>query len=357
MEATTSTKAPETHEPAAALPVAVLVVGVAALLLSVVGPALVVSYYGWSPPAAISRALKSDTTAVVLIVSALVGLVAVVAGFATYGRMPTRRRRNQALSGAFFGVHALTVAAFLLWFRTGEVLVLTKNFLDFQVLEGSLTLFLRGAKNTVTLAFLGELGGIVLGLILSILTLANLKVVRAPARMYINFFRGTPLLWQLITFYFGITLGLRLHLSAFQVALLVFVLNSAAYIAEIFRAGIQSIERGQMEAARSMGMTYLQAMRYAIVPQALRRVIPPLMNEFVALIKDTSLIAVLGLAVTERDLLAVANAQYSLTFDGTFLVAVAFLYLVITLPLIGAVNWLERKLRSGLVGVAGAGTV
>ena len=124
-------------------------------------------------------------------------------------------------------------------------------------------------------------------------------MVRAPARIYINFFRGTPLIWQLITGYFVLLFGFGIHLDAFVVAVLIFALNTGAYAAEVFRAGIQSIERGQMEAARSMGMSYLQAMRYAIVPQAVRRVIPPLMNEFVILIKDTALVSVLGLTAQQ----------------------------------------------------------
>src|SRR5213079_3051206 len=120
-------------------------------------------------------------------------------------------------------------------------------------------------------------------------------------------FRGTPLIWQLSFFYFLFVLGLGLHMSAYAAALIVFSLNTGAYASEVFRAGIQSIERGQMEAARGLGLSYLQAMRYAIVPQAVRRVIPPLMNEFVILIKDTALILILGLTSSEFDLLQVAR--------------------------------------------------
>ncbi|HJP66164.1 MAG TPA: amino acid ABC transporter permease, partial [Actinomycetota bacterium] len=179
------------------------------------------------------------------------------------------------------------------------------------------------------------------------------RSVRAPARTYINFFRGTPLIWQLTIFYYGFSLGLQLHLGAFRSAMLVFALNTGAYASEVFRAGIQSIERGQMEAARSLGMTYLQAMRYAIVPQAVRRVIPPLLNEFVILIKDTSLIVVLGLLPVELDIYNVAREGYSDTFNATFYVAAAIGYLAVTLPLIRAVNLVERRLRSGLVGLGG----
>src|SRR5207247_1171444 len=175
-------------------------------------------------------------------------------------------------------------------------------------------------KYTLYLVFGGEMGGIVLGLILSLFAISSRRVVRAPARVYINFFRGTPLIWQLPFFYFVLVLGLGIHLNVFNAALLVFSLNTAGYAAEVFRAGIQSIERGQMEAARGLGFSYLQAMRYAVVPQAIRRVIPPLMNEFVILIKDTALVAVLGLALNQLDIFSFARQGYSETFNGTFFV-------------------------------------
>jgi polar amino acid transport system permease protein len=171
--------------------------------------------------------------------------------------------------------------------------------------------------------------------------------------VYVNFFRGTPLIWQLSFFYFLLVLGLGFHVSTYFAALLVFSLNTGAYASEVFRAGIQSIERGQMEAARGLGFSYLQAMRYAIVPQAIRRVIPPLLNEFVILIKDTALVIVLGLLVSQYELYSASQNGYSATGNATFFVASAIGYLVITLPLIGAVNAVERRLRSGLVGIGG----
>ena len=108
------------------------------------------------------------------------------------------------------------------------------------------------------MAFGGELGGIVIGLVLGVLALSSRRVVRAPARIYINFFRGTPLIWQLVTGYFMLLFGFGIRLSTFVVAIIIFALNTGAYAAEVFRAGIQSIERGQMEAARSMGMSYFR---------------------------------------------------------------------------------------------------
>jgi His/Glu/Gln/Arg/opine family amino acid ABC transporter permease subunit len=276
-------------------------------------------------------------------------------GFGTYRRMDSKRKRDHALTGANLGLQAVIVGGFLLWFRGGETIVtFTRNFLNFAILEGSFAGFVRGAKYTLFLAFGGEIGGIVIGLILAIFATSERRVVRAPARIYINFFRGTPLIWQLGFFYFVLILGLGLKVSAFTAALIVFGLNTGAYAAEVFRAGIQSIERGQMEAARGLGFSYLQAMRYAIVPQAIRRVIPPLMNEFVILIKDTALIAVLGVSLNQQDIFSFARSGYSDTFSATFFVGAAIAYLVITLPLIRIVNLVEGRLRSGLVGIAGA---
>jgi His/Glu/Gln/Arg/opine family amino acid ABC transporter permease subunit len=303
----------------------------------------------------------------VLVLGIVLGVVAVALGFGAYRRMDTKRRREECIAGAVLGIQAIVLAGFILWFRNSATLVtFTRNFFNFAILKGSLGGFLNGAKYTLLLAFGGELGGIVLGLVLALFALSERRVVRAPARMYINFFRGTPLIWQLSFFYFLGILGFGLkflgfgsigfHWSAFTAALLVFSLNTGAYAAEVFRAGIQSIERGQMEAARGLGLSYLQAMRYAIVPQGVRRVIPPLMNEFVILIKDTALVVVLGLSIDQLDLYSFARQGYSDSFNATFFVAAALGYLAITLPLIRLVNWAEKRLRSGMVGVAGAGS-
>ena len=269
--------------------------------------------------------------------------------------MPNKRQREHAVAGGVLGLQAVALALLLLWFRSGEVGLFARNFLNVEVLQGSLDGFIRGAKNTVLLAFVGEFGGIVIGLVLAVLAISARRTVRAPARLYVNFFRGTPLIWQLSFFYFFIIFGLGQQIETFTAAGLVFALNTGAYAAEVFRAGIQSIERGQIEAARSLGMTYLQAMRYAVVPQAVRRVIPPLMNEFVILIKDTALVIVLGLTAEHFELYTFAREIYSDTANATAFVATALGYLVVTLPLIGVVNMVERRMRSGLTGVVGAG--
>jgi His/Glu/Gln/Arg/opine family amino acid ABC transporter permease subunit len=302
----------------------------------------------------IVEGLNSPAESALLYGGLVLGLGALALGVLRFRSMPTKRMREQCIAGAAMGTQAAQVSLVLLWFRSSEnVFTFARNFMNFDVLSGTFDAFLRGAKNTMVLAVTGEFGGIVIGLILAMLVLSVRRTVRAPARLYINFFRGTPLIWQLPFFYFLFRIGFGLDVTGFTTALIVFSLNTGAYAAEVFRAGIQSIERGQMEAARSLGMSYTQAMRYAIVPQAVRRVIPPLMNEFVILIKDTALIIAVGLTVDEYDLLTTARDGYSRTGNATFFVAAAIGYLVVTLPLIRVVTWVENRYRSGLTGVVG----
>ena len=213
--------------------------------------------------------------------------------------------------------------------------------------------FVSAAKNTLVLSAAGAALGFGLGLVLALFTLSRRSVVRAPARIYINFFRGTPLIWQLSFAGLAVAPALRLDISVFTIAILVLGFNLAAYSAEVYRSGIQSLERGQMEASRTLGLTYFQSMRYVIVPQAIRRVIPPLLNEFVILIKDTSLVSVLGLTLAQKELLGFARDIYSSTFNATAFLGAAAGYLIITLPLIAFVTIVERRLRSGLTSVIG----
>lgn len=213
--------------------------------------------------------------------------------------------------------------------------------------------FASGARNTLILSLSGAAVGFGLGLVIALFTMSKRRVVRAPARIYINFFRGTPLIWQISFAGIGIVPALRLSLTMYTVAILVLGLNLAAYSAEVYRAGIQSLERGQIEASRSLGLTYPQSMRYVIVPQAIRRVIPPLLNEFVILIKDTSLVFVLGLTIAQKELLGVGRDIYASSFDATAWLGSAAGYLIITLPMIRIVTLVERRLRSGLTSVIG----
>jgi His/Glu/Gln/Arg/opine family amino acid ABC transporter permease subunit len=374
---------PDMRGATAPLPVTIFILGVAALSAALAGTALVQIGYalagGPLTPECIAEGLthydpksgngikgaegvchivmglRSPAESILLGFGVLAGLTAAILGFAIYRRQDTLRKREQSVAGAVLGIQAVAASLFLLWFRsTDTVFIFVRNFLNFTVLRPYLGGFVTGARNTLMLALGGEIGGIVIGLTLALFVLSSRKVVRAPARVYINFFRGTPLIWQLSFFYFLFLLGFGIHMGvnqSFYTAFIVFSLNTGAYASEVFRAGIQSIERGQMEAARGLGFSYLQAMRFAIVPQAIRRVIPPLLNEFVILIKDTALIVVLGLIVWQFDLYTQAQNGYSETFSATFFVGAAIGYLVITLPAIWVVNLAERHLRSGLVGV------
>ncbi len=325
--------------------------GAAALTLLAVGTVATLTAYGWTPSERLAAGITSGTQAGVLLVSVALGIAAAALGWSMYKRLPTHGSRDAAMAGAVLGIQAAVLGGLLFWFRQGDVEVFARNFFEFALLGDFWTRFFRGAGNTIILAAGGEAIGIALGLVFAVFAISNRAVVRAPARLYINFFRGTPLLWQLTFFFFGVVLGLRIDLSPYQVAILVLGLNAGAYSAEIFRAGIQSIERGQIEAARSLGMGYFQALRYAILPQAFRRVIPPLTNEFVILIKDTSLVAFLGLTLSQQELLAVGRDIYAQTFNATPFLASAAGYLAVTLPMIRAVTWLERRLRSGLTGI------
>jgi His/Glu/Gln/Arg/opine family amino acid ABC transporter permease subunit len=331
---------------------ATFLIGLTAVVASIAGSVALLLMGGLIPFEDVVETITSPTQGMILWLGVALGGLAITLGVFLYRYMPTKAARESTIVGAALGAQAVMFSAIYLLFRTGDVEIFIRNFFDLEQLEGLGPAFLRGALNTVILAFGAEALGIVIGLTLAMLVLSKRAVVRAPARLYINFFRATPLLWQLLFFSTVMVVGFGLFpRDPYPVAIIILGLNAGGYSAEIFRAGIQSVERGQLEAARSLGMSYFQAMRYAILPQAIRRVIPPLTNEFVILIKDTSLVAILGLTFIQRELLAVGRDAVLETGNSTAYLGTALGYLIITLPLIRLVTWLERKLRSGLVGV------
>ena len=192
--------------------------------------------------------------------------------------------------------------------------------------------------------------GILIGTFAGVARVIHNKVINMLSGIYVDFIRGTPLLVQIFMIHFGLppVLGLLFNngqpipLNPFISALSALSINSGAYVAEIIRAGIQSIDRGQMEAARSLGMTYRQAMRYVILPQALKRVIPPLGNEFIAMLKDSSLVSVIGMEELVRKAQIIITRTYRPT--ETWL-EVALLFLVMTIPFTRIVAHLERRLK------------
>jgi His/Glu/Gln/Arg/opine family amino acid ABC transporter permease subunit len=329
----------------------VMGIGIAALALVVLGSLVVLLLNGVTPVDSLVTGFKSNDFTGVNLFGVIAGVVAMVLGWGTYRRMATKVSREQAIAGAVLGAQATFLGALLLYFSEGDITTFVTNFMAYDLLEGTLPAFARGAKNTLILALSSEFFGIMLGLILAVFAISKRAVVRAPARIYINFFRGTPLAWQLIFIGVALPIALQQAIPTYTAAVIAFSLNAGAYSAEVFRAGIQSVERSQLEAARGLGLSYMQAMRYSILPQAVRRVIPPLMNEFVILIKDTSLVILLGLTVSQFDLMSVGNNKLENTFNATYLIGTALGYLAISLPSIRIVNMLEKRLRSGLVGV------
>ncbi|MGB3412803.1 MAG: amino acid ABC transporter permease [Microthrixaceae bacterium] len=206
------------------------------------------------------------------------------------------------------------------------------------------------AKNTVILALLAFVGGMILGLILALMRLSSVRPYRWAALIYIEFFRGIPALLTLILFGFVLPIALQIRipellpfLGDYGTPAVGLAVVAGAYLAETIRGGIEAVPKGQMEAARSLGMTHTGAMYSIIIPQAFRVMIPPLTNEFVLLIKDTSLIFVLGVSAASQDLTFFSKAAVQRLFNGTPLIAAALLYLIITLPLTALSRWLERR--------------
>jgi len=206
---------------------------------------------------------------------------------------------------------------------------------------------LWGAGITLQLTAIAIVIGMITGSLMGIARLSSSRFVSLVARCYVDFFRGTPLLVQIFMIYFGLPVllreaGLKFSLSQFVAAILALSLNSAAYIAEIVRAGIQSIETGQREAAESLGLGAVQTMRYVIFPQAFRRMIPPLGNEFISMLKDTSLVAVIGFEELFRRGQMIVASNYK-AFEIYF--SVAIVYLGMTLLFSQVFSWLERWLN------------
>jgi len=200
-------------------------------------------------------------------------------------------------------------------------------------------MFLKPALLTLEITAAGVAIGLILGLITSLAKLSKTPIISIPAKIYIFVIRGTPLLLQLMILFYGLTS--MVLLDPFPAAAIALGIHNGAYIAEIFRGAIQSIERGQMEAARSLGMTSGQAMRRIILPQALKRAVPPLGNQFIIALKDSSLASVITireLVLTSRQL-----ASSSLMYMEMFTIA-ALYYLFYTTVLSLLLDYVEKRL-------------
>jgi polar amino acid transport system permease protein len=205
---------------------------------------------------------------------------------------------------------------------------------------GILDPLLDGALITVKLFLIIIVLSLPLGLLVSIIRISRYRPLRVITGTYIWVMRGTPLMLQLLFVYYGLPFLPHggIMLTDFQAVIIAFSFNYAAYTAEIFRAGIQSIERGQYEGAKALGMTYLQTMRRIILPQMIKRVLPPISNETISLVKDTSLIYILAM----NDLLRTTRAIVQRDFDTTAFFVAGIFYLLMTLVLTIMFEKLEK---------------
>ncbi|NED62341.1 ABC transporter substrate-binding protein/permease, partial [Streptomyces sp. SID10244] len=206
-----------------------------------------------------------------------------------------------------------------------------------------------GLVNTLILSLVSGVLGTIIGMLLAVAGISRSRWLRWPARVYTDIFRGLPAVVVILLVGLGVgpvvknlTGNNPYWLGAVALALL-----AAAYIGEIFRSGIQSVDDGQMEASRAIGFSYRQSMRLVVIPQGVRRVLPALMNQFISLIKDSSLVYFLGLLASQRELFAVGRDLNAQTGNLSPLVAAGIVYLVLTIPLTHLVNHIDNRLRTG----------
>ncbi|HCY1669365.1 TPA: ABC transporter permease subunit [Staphylococcus aureus] len=203
--------------------------------------------------------------------------------------------------------------------------------------------FLKGIKITILISLIGVALGSILGAFVALMKLSKIKIISWIASIYIEILRGTPMLVQVFIVFFGITAALGLDISALVCGTIALVINSSAYIAEIIRAGINAVDKGQMEAARSLGLNYRQTMKSVIMPQAIKNILPALGNEFVTLIKESSIVSTIGVG----EIMFNAQVVQGISFDPfTPLLVAAALYLVLTFVLTRIMNMIEGRLNA-----------
>lgn len=225
-----------------------------------------------------------------------------------------------------------------------------KTFFDFEAMWQVFPQLLGvGLVNTLIISIWATVIGIVLGMIVAIMGISPSRWLRIPARIYTDIFRGLPAILTILLIGQGFARFSQdlFGPSPYPLGILALSLIASAYMGEIFRAGIQSVDRGQLEACRALGMSYGKAMRLVVVPQGIRRVLPALVNQFIAIVKDSSLVYFLGLLVSERELFRVGQDAAVLTGNLSPLVMAGLFYLVITVPLTHLVNYFDNRFRTG----------
>lgn len=231
---------------------------------------------------------------------------------------------------------------------------MVSSFIQTFITEDRWKLFVKGLGITLEVAILALIIGIVIGIIIAIIRTVHdqqrskkkgvghaiLNVANLICRLYLAVIRGTPMMVQLLIMYFVVFAS---STNAVMVAVIAFGINSGAYVAEIVRSGIMSVDQGQMEAARSLGLPYGKSMRYIIIPQAIKNILPALGNEMITLLKDTSLVSVIGL----RDLTKTAMNVQGRTYQAFMpFIGIAVVYLVIVLIIAKILGVVERRMRA-----------
>ena len=215
--------------------------------------------------------------------------------------------------------------------------------LNVDLMINSLPLLIVGAGITIQITAISVGLGLIIGMFVGIARICNVKVLRALATVYIDFLRGTPLLVQIFLIYFALPMVVGQRVDPFIAAITACGINSGAYIAEIFRAGIQAIDNGQMEAGRALGLSYWQTMLKIILPQAVRNVLPALGNEFIVLMKDTSIVGYIALIDLAKGGDIIRSQTYSVYLPY---LTVAAIYLVLVMSFTWLLGKLERYLRN-----------
>jgi polar amino acid transport system permease protein len=253
----------------------------------------------------------------------------------------TKRQRQQLVRVGMYAVFVIGLVAVVLVADWDTIRV---NFFNPAIARDMFpAVLLVAARNTLLYTFLAFTFGLAFGLLLALMRLSTVLPYRWLATIYIEIFRGLPALLTIFLVGFGIPIAFGLQWPILVQITLGLGLVAAAYMAETIRAGIEGVPRGQMEAARSLGMSYTRAMVSIVIPQGFRIIIPPLTNELVLLIKDTSLLFVLGTTPATKELLKFGRDLLNQRFNATPLIVVGAVYLLITVPMTQLVAVLERR--------------
>ena len=223
-------------------------------------------------------------------------------------------------------------------------------FLDWDLYKQAIPdLFKTGLPNTLILTFCASIIGLVLGMLLAVASISRARWLRWPARIYTDVFRGLPEVVVILIIGLGLgpVVGGLTNNNPYPLGIAALGLMAAAYVGEIFRSGIQSVEAGQLEASRALGFSYPESMRLVVIPQGIRRVLPALVNQFISLLKASSLVYFLGLIASQRELFQVGRDLNAQTGNLSPLVAAGLFYLMLTIPLTHLVNYIDDRLRRG----------